>query len=788
MIKNYFKMAYRNLMRHKVFSLINISGLALGMTCSILILLWVQDELSVNRFHADVDNLYRVMEVQSYPGADDLTVDATPGPLAEALERDVPEVVHAVRSTTWDWKQLFAYNDKVLKVNGRYTDPEFFEVFTFPLLHGDTKNVLAEPNSVVISETVANQFFNSPEEAMGKLFKVNNTKSYKVTGVMQDVPKNSTMQFDYVMPVGDWINNPGGEWLKEWGNNALRTFLQLQPGTDIAAFNEKVKPMIQKYHPGSNTEVFVQPVSEMYLFGDFTGSKATGGNVENVRLFAVVAVFILIIACINFMNLATARSAKRAKEVGVRKAIGANKSALIQQFMVESVLVAFLALFIAVNLIGILLPHFNDLTGKFIELNLSDPSLLLMLLGVAILTGVVSGSYPAFFLSSFNPAVVLKGTAKLSKSVSVFRKGLVVFQFILSALLIISTLVVYLQLHFIRTKNIGLNRENVVLLPLEGELLDRYDVMKEEMLKVPGVTGLTAANQNPLMVGNSTGDIAWEGKDPNADILFSILKVDYDFLETMGVQMKEGRSFSKEFGAEESKVIINEEAARLMQMKEPVGQWLGRGDERAAIIGVVKDFKTTSMHETMKPLVMMLDMNDANTVFVRVTSGQTAEVLSAMEGIVKKHNPAFPFEYHFLDEDFERMYKTEAIMGQLTKYFAGIAIFISCLGLFGLALFTAEQRTKEIGIRKVLGASVSSIVYMLSKNFLKLVLIANLIALPLGWYFMSGWLNNYADRMELSWWIFTFAFISTFLIAMLTLSFHAIKTAVANPVTSLRSE
>ncbi|OKL42099.1 ABC transporter permease [Pontibacter flavimaris] len=788
MIKNYLKMAYRNLMRHKVFSLINVSGLALGMTCSILILLWVRDELSVDRFHADIDNLYRVMEVQSYPGADDLTVDATPGPLAEALERELPEVIHAVRSTTWDWEQLFAYGDKVLKVNGRYADPEFFEVFSFPLLHGDARTVLSQPNTVVISETVARQFFPSPEEALGKLFKINNTTSYKVTGVMQDVPKNSTMQFDYVMPVNDWINSPGSEWLQEWGNNALRTFLQLQPGTDIVAFNEKIKPLIRKYHEGSKTDLFVQPVADMYLHGDFTGSKASGGRVEVVRLFTVVALFILVIACINFMNLATARSAKRAKEVGVRKAIGANKLALLSQFMVESVLVAFLALFISVNLIGILLPHFNDLTGKFINLNFSDPSLLLMLLGVALLTGIVSGSYPAFFLSSFNPAVVLKGTAKLSKSVSVFRKGLVVFQFILSALLIISTLVVYLQLHFIRTKNIGLNRENVVLLPLEGELRDRYDVMKEELLKVPGVTGVTAANQNPLMVGNSTGDVHWEGKDPDADILFSMLKIDYDFLETMGVQVKEGRSFSKDYGAEESKVIINEEAARLMQMQEPVGQWLARGDQRAVIIGVVKDFKTTSMHDTMKPLVMMLDMNDANTVFVRLTSGQTAEVLTAMEGIVRKQNPAFPFEYHFLDEDFERMYKTEAIMGQLTKYFAGIAIFISCLGLFGLALFTAEQRTKEIGVRKVLGASVASIVYLLSKDFLKLVLIANLIALPLGWYFMSNWLNDYADRTEMSWWIFAMAFVSTIIIAMFTLSFHAFKTAVANPVNSLRAE
>ncbi|AKD05483.1 ABC transporter permease [Pontibacter korlensis] len=789
MYKNYLKMAYRNLMRHKVFSLINISGLALGMTCSILILLWVKDELSINRFHEDVDTLYRVMEVQSYPGADDLTVDATPGPLAEALERDLPEVVQAVRTTTWDWKQLFAYNDKVLKVNGRYTDPEFFQVFTFPLLYGDASQVLKQPNSVVISETVANQFFDSPEEAMGKLFKINNSKSYKVTGVMQDVPKNSTMQFDYVMPVDDWINSPGSEWLKGWESNALRTFVKLQPGTDIDAFNEKIKPVIKQYQKESNIDLFVQPVSEMYLYGEFrNGSQEGTGAIKHVRLFTVVAMFILIIACINFMNLATARSAKRAKEVGVRKAIGANKPALISQFMIESVLVAFLALFLSVNLTGILLPQFNELTGKFINLDLTDPSLLLLLVGVAVVTGVVSGSYPALFLSSFNPAVVLKGTTKSSKRVSVFRKGLVVFQFVLSALLIISTLVVYLQLHYIRTKNIGLNRENVVLLPLEGELHKRYDVMKEELLKVPGITGVTAANQNPLMVGNSTGSIEWEGKEPNSDILFSILKTDYDFLETLDVQMKEGRSFSKKYGAEETKVVINEEAARLMQLKEPVGQWLAGGGERATIIGVVKNFQTASMHESMQPLVMMLNPGEANTIFVRITSGETTEILSAIEKILKKHNPAFPFEYHFLDEDFERMYRTEVMMGQLTKYFAGIAIFISCLGLFGLALFTAEQRTKEIGIRKVLGASVASIVFMLSKDFLKLVLIANLIALPLGWYFMNGWLNDYADRTELSWWIFAMAFVSTIIIAVVTLSFHAIKTAVANPVNSLRAE
>ncbi|MFD2514628.1 ABC transporter permease [Pontibacter locisalis] len=787
MYKNYLKMAYRNLMRHKVFSLINISGLALGMTCSILILLWVKDELSVNRFHSDIDNLYRVMEIQSYPGADDLTTDANPGPLAEALEQELPEVKEAVRTTAWSMPKLFAYGDKSIKVDGRYTDAGFFEIFSFPLLYGNQKEVLAQPNTVVISEKIANQFFGSPEEAMGKVFKIDNNKSYTVTGVAKDAPKNSTIQFDYVLPLEDWINSPDGGWLKEWGNNGIRTFVQLQPGTDIVAFNEKIKPIVKQHNQDSNIDLFVQSVSDMYLYGDFRNGKVGGGRIETVRLLSIVAIFILVIACINFMNLATARSAKRAKEVGVRKAIGANKSALVSQFMVESVLVSFLALFVSLNLTGMLLPSFNDLTGKLVSLDFTDPSLLLLLLGVAIVTGVLSGSYPAFFLSSFDPSVVLKGTAKLSKRVSVFRKGLVVFQFILSALLIVSTLVVYLQLQYIRTQNIGMDRENLVYLPLEGELQSRYDIVKRELQSTPGVMSVTASNQNPLMVGNSTGGVDWKGKDPEASILFSILNVDYDFLETMDIKLKEGRTFSRNFGTDTAAFIVNKEAARLMQMQQPVGEWLQMG-EKGHIIGVVENFRTTSIHMPQQPLIMRLQPQNQSWIYARIAPGKSKDVLAAMEQIVKRHNPTYPFEYHFLDQDFEMMYKSEAVMGKLTTYFAGIAIFISCLGLFGLALFTAEQRTKEIGVRKVLGASVASIVYLLSKDFLKLVFIANIIALPLGWYFMSSWLENYADRTELTWWIFAAAFVSTVIIAMVTLSFHAVKTAVATPVTSLRTE
>ncbi|SIT94365.1 ABC transporter permease [Pontibacter indicus] len=785
MLKNYLKMAYRNLMRHKGFSLINISGLALGMTCSILILLWVKDELSFDRFHTHVDQLYRVLNVQHYPGADDLTTDSGPGQLGPAMQRELPEVQQAVR-ISWEQENLFSHGEKAIKGNGVYADSTFFQVFSFPLLQGDAAQVLQQPKTVVISDSLALKLFGT-REAVGKLVKLNNTESYTVSGVMQSVPKNSSLQFEYVIPFADYAAMH--DWIKEWGNYSLRTYVQLQPGVDVAAFNEKIKPFLTKGDKGSrDTDLFVQPMKDIRLYSDFRKGKTESGLIMYVRLFSVVAVFLLLIACINFMNLATARSAKRAKEVGVRKAIGASKSSLVGQFMIESVLIAFLALFIAVNLTGMLLPAFNELTGKAVAFDLSDPTLLLLLLGVALFTGIVSGSYPAFFLSSFDPAVVLKGTVKLNDRVALFRKGLVVFQFMLSALLIVSTLVVYLQLHYIRTKDIGLQRENMVLIPVEGQMQDRYEVIKQELLRVNGITAVSASDQFALRMGANTSDVEWKGKEPGAAVLIDYMHMDYDLLETMGIRLKDGRTFSKDFGADTANYIINEEAARLMQLQEPVGQWLKLWGAEGRIIGLIENFQSRRMQVGAAPLIIKLDPANISFLYARVAPGQTTTALAAMESILQKHNPGFPFEYHFLDDMFERIYRSEAVISKLNNYFAGIAIFISCLGLFGLALFTAEQRKKEIGVRKVLGASVSGIVFMLSKDFLKLVLIANVVALPLSWYMMNRWLNDYANRTELSWWIFGVAFAATILIAMLTLSFHAIKTAMADPVDSLRTE
>jgi len=786
MFKNYLKIAFRNLLRYKAFSFINIFGLALGMTCSILIMLWVKDELSYNKFHANLDNLYRVIEDQHYSGGEDFVFENSPGPLADALKKEFPEITHTT-NISWKMQLLFANGHNTFKENGVYVSPEFLQMFSFPLIKGDAQTALNQPNSVIIDKTLADKYFGSTD-VIGRILKINNESSYKVTGVMQDVPKNSSLQFSFLMPVMDFKNQPGNEWLKEWGGNGIRTMVMLRPDADKDAVNAKIEKLLRKKNPDSTIDIFLQPIADMHLYGYFKPGRMADGGIRYVKLFSVVAVFVLVIACINFMNLSTARSAKRAKEVGVRKVIGAVRSVLMGQFIGESILISVLAIFIALGLTQLFLPVFNDLTGKAIKLQLADPVFLGSLLLIALVTGVLAGSYPAIFLSSFKPVSVLKGTLKFSNKVILFRKGLVVFQFGLSAVLIIGTVVVYRQVEFMRKKDIGLNRENVAYITLEGDLVKQAESFKYELAQAPGIKAVGAASQTPIMVGNNGGGIEWKGKDPNKDILFSFLQTDYNFLHTMDIKLKDGRFFSKEFGADSVKVVVNEEAVRLMGLKEPLGEKIKVGDTEVNIIGVVKDFNVKELQAPMQPLLMFLGLENARYVMVRTKPGQTEQAIVSLEKLSKKYNPNYPVDYHFLDEDFENMFRSEQVIGKLANYFAGIAILISALGLFGLAMFTAEQRTKEIGIRKVLGASAGGIVAMLSKDFLKLVLIANIIAWPLGWYLMHNWLQDYAFRVEINWWIFAAAGLATLAIAFLTVAFQAIRAAIANPVQSLRSE
>lgn len=785
MLRNYIKIAWRNIVKSKTFSFINVLGLALGMTCSLLILLWVQDERSINRFHANGPRLYQVLENQQWTGNETSTTPATPGPLAPALVAEVPEIDKAVK-ITWEDERLLAVGEKAYKEKGRIAGPDLFQIFSFRLIHGSAKTAITGPTSIVISETVAQKLFGKTD-VIGRMIRLDNKEDRQITGVMQKIPETSSLKFDFVLPLEPFEKE--NQWLSKWDNNGIRTFALLHPNTDVNRVNAKIKDMVHRHENKVTTiTTFLFPFEDAYLYSKFTNGLPDGGRIEYVRLFTVVAIFILIIACINFMNLATARSAKRAKEVGIRKVVGAERAFLIGQFVGEAVLMAGMALVFAVVLVLLLLPAFNRLTEKQISIEYGNPVFWLTLLGLALITGVVSGSYPALFLSSLQPVRILKGTLRFNAGAVLFRQGLVVFQFALSLLLIIGTLIAGRQVNYIRTKNLGLNRENVVYMALEGDLSKRYEVFRQELLQSPGIQSVTSSGSDPMDIGNSTIGVEWKGKDPSDKTLFTQMPVSYDFLSTMKIKLLDGRDFSKAFVTDSTNYVVNEEAARRMGMKAPVGQDLKFWDKPGKIIGLIKNFHLNSLRVAIEPLILRLDTTYNSQLIVRTQPGQTEQALASMQQLAKKYNPAYPFAYEFADDTFEKQYKSETLIGTLANCFAVLAIFIACLGLFGLAMFTAEQRTKEIGVRKVLGASVASIVALLSKDFLRLVLIAILVASPLAWYTMSQWLEDFKYRIDIEWWVFAVAGFLAVAIALLTVSFQSVKAALMDPVKSLRTE
>ncbi|NID09659.1 ABC transporter permease [Fibrivirga algicola] len=785
MFRNYLKIAWRNIAKSKTFSFINVLGLALGMTCSLLILLWVKDERSINKFHENGPRLYQVFENQKWTGNEVSTTSATPGPLAPALKAEIPEVDKTVK-ITWEEEHLLAVGSTAYKEKGRYASADLFQIFTFPLSHGNPKTAITGATSIVISEKAALKLFGKTD-VLGRIIKFDNKENRQITGVMRDIPETSTLKFDFVLPLGPYETK--NEWLNKWDNNGIRTFAQLHPTASLDRVNAKILNMVEQHKKEVTTiTTFLFPFEDTYLYSKFTNGQRDGGRVEYVRLFTIVAIFILIIACINFMNLATARSAKRAKEVGIRKVVGAERMYLIGQFVGEAVLTAGMALVFAVVLVQLLLPAFNRLTEKQIAIQYSNPFYWLTLLGLALVTGIVSGSYPALFLSSLQPVRILKGTLRFNAGAILFRQGLVVFQFALSLLLIIGTLIAGRQVDFIRTKNLGLDRENVVYMALEGDLPKRYESFKQELLQSPGIQDVSASGSDPMDIGNSTIGVEWTGKDPADKTLFTQMPVGYDFLNTMKVKLLDGRDFSKSNVTDTTNYLVNEEAARRMGMKNPVGQYLKFWQKPGKIIGLVKNFHLNSLRVAIEPLILRLDTTYSSTLLVRTRAGQTEKALASMRQLAKKYNPAYPFDYQFADDSFEKQYKSETLIGKLANYFAILAIFIACLGLFGLAMFTAEQRTKEIGVRKVLGASVPNIVALLSKDFLRLVLIAILLASPIAWYAMSQWLLDFKYRINIEWWVFALAGTLAIAIALLTVSFQSIKAALTDPVKSLRSE
>jgi putative ABC transport system permease protein len=721
-------------------------------------------------------------------GGQTYTWSSMPKPLADALEKDYPEVEHAIL-TSWHQRPLITYKDQTFREGGYYAGPGFFQSFSFPLIVGDPESVIASPDAIAISEVLAAKLFGEDwrtKEVVGQSLTVDHRKDFRITGVFEETPNNSSFEFDFILPMEDFIER--NDWVEHWGNSGLEIYVKLKSGADAAALNEKIAGVIDENNEGANATVFLKSFEDIHLYSDYKEGKLQGGRIEIIRIFAIVAVFLILIASINFMNLATARSTQRAKEIGVRKAVGASQRSLVGQFMAESMLMGLVAFVLAMGLVAALLHPFNTLMEKEVGLLDLEPNFLLAVLGIAVLTGVISGSYPALYLSSFNPVNILRGTFRQRPTAARMRKGLVVFQFALSTLLIIVTGGVYMQVQYILDKDLGLDRGNLVYTGLEGAVREQFDTFKQELLKRPGIETVTTSSQNPLQVGSSTTDPTWEGKDPDDNTLFHIINANYDFVEAMKMELIAGRTHSEAFGADSAGYIINERTAEAMGKANPVGEMLDFWDREGQVIGVVKDFHMTSMASQIEPTIIRLAPEDTWMVWVRTEEGQTQEGLASLEAVYKQFNPGYPFEYEFMDKEYEEMYRAVIVMGKLANIFAVVAIFISCLGLFGLASFTAEQRTKEIGIRKVLGASATRLVVLLSADFTKLVLVAFVLAAPLAYFAVNAWLDKFIYRVEISPWMFVLAGLAALVVAWLTVSYQSVKAATADPVKSLRTE
>jgi ABC-type antimicrobial peptide transport system permease subunit len=794
MIKNYFKIAFRNLWRNKGFTAINIFGLAIGMASAILILLWIQNELSIDRFHKKGDRIYMMYNRDHDAQGKAWAWPNTPKILATTLKKDYPEVEDAVRYNNITF--LLTVGDKKLNTRGAFVDSGFLNVFSFPLLKGNPGEALKGSYSIVLTEKFAKALFGN-EEAMGKTVRIDSVNNCTVTGILKDLPNNTQFQFSYLLP---WAYMHKLGWDDEyWGNNSVWTYTLLKPGSSEASFDAKIKDITIDHTKGtenaSTTEVFTQPMNRVYLYAKSDNAKLVGGQIETVRLFGLIAAFILLIACINFMNLSTARSERRAKEVGIRKVVGAQKHFLIFQFLGESILVSVLAFILALFIVQISLSAFNQLVGKQLVINYSDPFLWLFSIAFILFTGLVAGSYPAFYLSAFNPAKVLKGSFKNAKALIAPRKVLVIVQFTFAIILMIGTFIVVRQIQYGVNRDSGYDRNNLIYLFTQGDVDKHYQSIKNELLN-NGFAESVTQSANPITQRwSDSWGYQWEGSN-KADEKIDFLRLgsDANFTKTIGVKLVEGRDIDVyKFPTDSTAIVLNEAAVKAMRLKNPVGAIIRQAGDSSQwhVVGVVKDFIIESpFQQQINPLMIFGPGNMFfQVIHVKLNPNKTtAANIAGVGAIFKKYNPQYPFEYVFADESYANKFRNAQRTGTLAALFAGLTIFISCLGLFGLAAYMAENRIKEIGVRKVLGASVTSIASLLSVDFLKLVLISFIIAVPIAWWAMSQWLESYTYRIHIQWWVFALAGLLSILIAVITISYQAIKAARANPVKSLRTE
>jgi len=784
MLKNYFKIAFRNLLRNKGFSAINISGLAVGMASAILILLWIYNEVSYDQFHKNKDYLYEAWNRGTFDGKLQCW-DNTPKILGPTLKQEYPEVAEVSRQYS-RWYVTRA-GEKKVSSKALVTDPSFLSMFSFPLLQGNAKTVLNNVYSIVITEKMAKKMFGTTD-VMNKVISIDKD-NFTVTGILKDLPTNSSIDFEYILPWAYLIKTGGDD--NYWGNNSVQTFVQLKPNASEALANVKIKDITKKHSNGlEEQEVFLHPITKLHLYSNFENGKISGGRIETVRLFGIIAAFILLIACINFMNLSTARSEKRAKEVGIRKVAGANRGLLIGQFIGESVIISFIAGLLALLIVQLCLPSFDKLVSKELSIPYANVLFWISAIVFVLITGFIAGSYPAFFLSSFNPATVLKGTFKKSHAAVNPRKILVVLQFSFAIILIICTLMVTQQIRYAQNRDAGYNRDQIVYVWIAGDLDKNFKSFKNELLR-SNITSSVTRTASPLSFGFSdTWGIEWQGKDPNAKIDFDRYSEDEGLVKTAGLKILQGRDMDlTNYPTDSSAMLLNESAAKAMGFRNPLGQLIRDGEDEYHIIGVVKDFLLGSPYDHAKPMIIEGSKSYFNVVHVKLDAKKsTAESLKIIEQLFKRANPDYPFEYHFIDEEYAAKFDDTQRTATLTGLFAGLTIFISCLGLFGLAAYMAENRVKEIGVRKVLGASVLNITALLSKEFLALVTISIIIASPIAWYAMHVWLQGYSYRINMQWWVFVMAGMLSVIVSLITVSFQAIKAAVANPVKSLRTE
>jgi ABC-type antimicrobial peptide transport system permease subunit len=791
MFKNYFKTTFRTLWKNKTYSLLNIFGLATGIACAALIFLWVEDETTWNHNFANRDNLYRVMQNVKNDGKIS-TSGSTPGPLAEAIKTNMPGVKNTGR-LSWPMDELVVLGDKSIKENGVYADPSILSMLPLLFIQGDAASAFKELQSVVISETMARKLFGA-EDPMGKTIKmhINGAYSvdgpYAVTGIYRDFPKNASYQFQWISPYAAWENkNP---WLKPWSNNLTETLVQLYPTTSVASINKKLQNYLASEVTGSKNQCFLFSMNDWNLRSNFENGKQAGGNIRYVHMFSLIAAIILLIACINFMNLATARSEQRAREVGVLKVMGAGRSGLIGKFIGESLLMSFMAVLLAVIMLYLLLPSYNLLVKKQLSINIFGPLHIAYLSAIGLLAGLIAGSYPAFYLSSFNPVKVLKGMkVKSAASVIFIRKGLVTTQFTVSIILIICTVIIYQQVQHIKNRDIGYSKNNLVYMDMRGDMKGHFNAIKNQLIATGYVENAATSLHSALQVYSYGDGFSWQGKDPDKKISIHSNVVSPEYVSTMHLQLIEGRDFYSTPGADSTGIIINESMARLMGKAGKTGGLVTNGSYKLQVVGIIKDFIYNNMYGAADPLVLFCGSYSATELTIRFKPDvNLTQALAKTASVMKAENPGYPFEYKFYDEDFDAFFATETLIGKLAGVFSVLAIFISCLGLFGLAAYTAERRTREMGIRKVLGASVQGLAGLLSKEFLQLVALSCIVAFPVAWWAMNSWLRDYEYRTAIHWWIFAVAGFTSLAIALITVSFQALKAAMVNPVKSLRAE